>query len=187
MSLVQFDPEMYYFINLIQRRKDIPGLSRPEKKVDTFYVHTAEKFEKVWPHIVEKCESTGARAYINLNRRSWERTHLNMLKLIADNLSAGQLTSGPGLWDRAAGISSAQKPKLWVLDCDREHAEHLDTICDIVISIKNGQVIGRVPTLNGTHLITHGFDTRSLRAQLTAHGIAPIEVHDDGPTLLYCP
>lgn len=99
----------------------------------------------------------------------------------------------------AAGEHSSEPIKRWVVDLDNNHI-HFDDWTKYVNGIKRlidslhsecnrnskqgvYKMLLEIPTKNGIHLITNPFNVDKFR-QLTN---APIDIHRDNPTILFCP
>ena len=47
------------------------------------------------------------------------------------------------------------------------------------------KVIYNIPTVNGIHVITNGFDLEQFKQQLVINKLESIDIHKDNPTVLY--
>ena len=45
--------------------------------------------------------------------------------------------------------------------------------------------LGIIPTVNGYHLISNGFDRQQFSQKLMLYQLDQIDIHDNNPTLLY--
>ena len=70
------EPNTFYFIQILKRRKDNPGLKTDVQTIDNLYIYTPEDLNKLREKIVERCTKNNARAYINLNRLDTEKIAL---------------------------------------------------------------------------------------------------------------
>ena len=180
------DTDVYYHLQIIQRKKDIPGLGCNNVLLKAIIIDNEHPLDRFKEDIINLCECYKARAYINVGPKSKKKTAIHMLNDLAKCFEKRDFNYIKRLWNTAAGkVSTIQKR--WVVDCDwsKEFTEkNVDEIIDIVNdSMPEGvNVIAKVPTLNGVHLITKSFDSRSLKE------VYPnIDLHKNNPTILYIP
>lgn len=74
---MQFAPDLFYWVQIIKRRKENPEMSTGCRIVDNFYVESLDDFTRYTPKIQETCHANNARAYIYLNRRSYTKVTLS--------------------------------------------------------------------------------------------------------------
>lgn len=79
----------FYFVQVLQRKKDhnntkVNGTNNNSRLIKVYYISSLEYFDFVKPEIIELCKVFGARAGINLNRRSFERMAFHHLKKVTD-------------------------------------------------------------------------------------------------------
>lgn len=84
-SMLQFnEPGQFYFLQLLQRRKDNPNLEKDMKVIKDFYIYSLEEFDSLKPSIIELCNKHNARAYFRLNRREDKKINLQLIKRITE-------------------------------------------------------------------------------------------------------
>lgn len=172
----------FYFIQIIRRRKENPELSSNNKVTKTYYVSSIDYLNSKKEEIIELCNRTNARAYINLNRRSYHKIALQMLRKVSDIILNGNPSSVAQAYDSVCGLYSNEKNKKWVVDIDE------DTIDDAMIEFINNECepfddnkeILRVRTKNGFHLITKPFNVKKFHDRYPE-----IDIHKNNPTILY--
>lgn len=165
-SLV-FADDLFYWVQIIKRRKENPGMETGQQIVDSFYIDSIDKFERYKQKIMDVCQARNARAYIYLNRRSYTRVAFRTAKIIADYLECGQYQAVKNAYQSACGQTHAETEKKWVVDIDdKEAVVNLPTVVHM-----------KVPTINGYHLIVKPFDRRLIPMAF--------DIQPDGPTILY--
>ena len=83
---LHFDSEdQFYFIQILQRKKDNPVFPQNNRLVKYYVVRSVDYFWHIEPEVKAICEATTARAYISLNRRSFKKCTLEALTEIARN------------------------------------------------------------------------------------------------------
>ena len=61
----------FYFLQILKRKKEHPDLGSNSITVHTYYVNSLEHFKNIEKEVINLCEFHNARAYINLNKRSY--------------------------------------------------------------------------------------------------------------------
>lgn len=190
LGVVKFiDPDLFYFIQIIKRKKDNPDLHKSEKVVRSYYVNNySDYYGKVKDSIIRTCFENNARAYIRVNRRSYFKAHIRTIKYLAELLEYEQHSKVPTAYDTVLGRYSADPEKKWVIDIDFDDKinKYDKFILDIETSIhtlltESGNTFhGFVPTPNGQHIISGAFNLKKFRDSHPS-----IDIHKDNPTILY--
>jgi hypothetical protein len=92
----------------------------------------------------------------------------------------GQITGINGMLDHAVMKANTRGDKLWIVDVDMLDENIIDKIEEDINnarSVYQKNVITRIPTAHGVHIVTYPFNTRDT-------GIAR-DVKKEGLTLLY--
>ena len=173
----------FYYLQIIQRRKENPELKTNNYMVKSYTITSADYLDMKKKEIVTLCELHNARAYINLNKRSFEKCAYHSMKKLTDVILAKSFGSAKKVFDSVASAHSADKEKKWLIDVDdmefpsplmMAHIEHNCKPYD------PDKIIGVIKTLNGCHLITKPFNIVQFREKYP-----DVEVKKNSPTLLY--
>ena len=74
-GLLKFDSDDdFYFVELLQRKKDNPDFGSNNRLIKYYFIDSIDYFNKIENEIKTISDATGARVYINLNRRSLKIT-----------------------------------------------------------------------------------------------------------------
>ena len=163
----------FYMLQILHRAKDGKTPYEPEGKkisqqtVKTYYISSPEYLDYKMNEIRDLCKLFNARAYINLNRKSWRQISLKSLSILAGVIS--QVDNNPDEWrcvktiiDSACGQTGAcDKNKTWVVDVDTKDESELERIKDVIRQcepLNEEKIIATVPTLHGYHLISKPFN-----------------------------
>lgn len=196
--LVFPDDDTFYKIEIMQRRKEHPNLFTGTRLLKTYYIRSMERLENLLDEIKGMCEFFGARAYIYLNPRSFEKVAFASLKQLCDCICCHDYVAAKRAYNTACGKScNGGENKKWLFDLDEKDEEIADTIDDIVASV-GGTVYAHIPTKNGIHVITSVFNIKEYELKLgvkilehpTSHALEVIEkmdIHKDNGTILYIP
>lgn len=181
----------FYFIQVLQRKKDhkkgkVNGTNNNSRLIKAYYVSNLEYLEFIKPEIIELCKLFNARAGINLNKRSFKRTHMELLKKVIAQMENGSYSKGPKAYSSVAGAMSPKEDKMWILDID-EPINVDFKFAKLKLYLQKCQPIGDkiiivIPSKNGFHLITKPFNLANMHLHYPN-----IEIHKNNPTNLYIP
>jgi hypothetical protein len=186
-SFLKLEADYFYFIQIIQRKKEIPELGSNNRIIRSYMIDSVEKFDKCRDEIISMCEHFNARAYIHLNRRKWDRISLECLRHNAELVANGQHDAIKSSLETVIGRHNCEPKghKTWIVDIDtRDEAldravqEFINLQCDPI----GPKIIANIPTKNGNHLITTPFNSLTFGTQYPE-----IDIHKDNPTVLYIP
>jgi len=184
------DEDKFYFLQIIKRRKDNPGMKKDLRLIDSFFIYTHSDFISFKERIKEICKQNNARAYIRLNRRSAKTVALCTISRIVDNVSAGQYKNAKNAYQSCCGSTMKESDKTWICDFDYKDFPDNFIFTKMVSDIKSLQLeTGKEPlmlhlsTVNGFHLITRPFNTKKFKDMYP--NLKDFDIHKDSPTLLY--
>lgn len=169
-DLLRFEDENeFYFIQIIQRKKEHPELGRNNRLIKAYYVYSIEKFDKYKEEIITMCTAFNARAYIHLNRRNAKVVAFEMMELLATNLKLNQFNFLDDLYNSICGRHHSAKDKTWVIDIDLnknnpEEIDKIDTITSVInekCTPEGNKLEALIETKNGYHLITKPFNRKT--------------------------
>lgn len=186
-ALLDFsEPNTFYFIQILKRRKENPEMKTGVRVIDNFYLYAPEDLEKIKDKIIEQCELHNARAYINVNRLDLERVALFTSKKITELIIQGDYKAVKNAYASVCGSHSSENEKRWVVDIDtKDHDYIMGIIRDIGnlhanIPKSNYKILETLETKNGFHIITNPFNLKVFK------DLHPtIDVHKSSPTILY--
>lgn len=180
LPLLNFDcGDTFYHCQILQRKKD--GNDHDHKLLKTYCINSIDHWHKKKSEIITLCKAFNARAYINVNRRSYKQVTLTTLTLIVEALKTDLYERGRFAFDSACGKTSVDN--FWTVDIDDNDIGNIDTIRTTIQSLQPhgiNKIIAVIPTVNGVHFITHKFDLSQFRQHYPN-----IDVHKNNPTLLY--
>lgn len=178
----------FYHLQILKRKKEHPELGSNSYVVKTYYIRSVEYLEKKFPEIVSLCEFHDARAYINFNVRSFERTAFQTLKKVTDQIMNKDYKSVRKAYESVCGEFGTGRDKRWIIDIDDhydilgheffiEMYEFLETLEPF-----GNKKIAEIPTKNGMHIITSPFNVEKFSKRYTG-----LELHKNNPSILYIP
>lgn len=193
-EMLNFESEDdFYYLQILKRKKEHPELGRNSQVIRTYYIRSVEAFWNYAPEIILLCDYHNARAYFNLNKRSFEKTSFHTLKKVTDLILNKEYTQVKRAFESVCGSHSNEKNKKWILDFDVQFTDPVEkgTFLAKVNSViskcapldDDTKIITVIPSKNGFHLITKPFNIQDFK--IYGPDIE-VEIHKDNPTLLYC-
>lgn len=193
--LLTFDDDTYYFVQILKRRKDNPGMDKDMIVIDEVFIYSMEEYEKRMGGIIKTCDAHNARAYFRINKRSLKKSGMMMLKRLTDLIIDENYKAIRRAYSSVSGQFHGDKDKKWIIDFDyldpQLPNDWKDTILinDIVECVtklqdetKKEPMIVKIPTKNGVHIVTRPFNLMKFRETFKE-----IDVHKDNMCILYCP
>lgn len=187
---LNFEDDKFYMIQILTRKKDNPYQNRHVKIIKDFYIDSIESYNLAKPKIIQLCEDNNARAYINLNRRSYNKVAFEMAKQLLDLIQTNQASVAKNLFTKVAGKfhGESRETKSWVVDIDTKQESVLNKIVVTIVELHKetkkdySRIFDIIPTPNGYHIIASPFNVQEFTK------IHPkIDIHKDNPTILYTP
>ena len=150
----------------------------------SYFISSPEYLDSKRDEIVGLCEMFNARAYINLNKKSYKQVSLKALEILAGKIAHEEYDIR-SLFESACGQTGAcDGQKTWIVDFDSKDLDELDRIKNIIDSIDPkgvSKIVETVPTRHGYHLITRPFNKKAFYEMYNNS----IDIHDNNPTCLY--
>jgi len=177
----------FYFLQILKRRKDNPGMTGDSQTIDNIYIYSIDTFDRLEERVIKLCQDNNARAYIRLNRRNAKKVAMTALKKTVDLVIAEDYVALKNVYESACGTCYSDEQKKWIVDIDVKEMDPLDLeirvrsfIYDLQPSTGD-KVVAHIPTKNGYHLITTPFRLDAFKKEFPT-----IDVHKDNPSILYC-
>ena len=177
----------FFFVQVIQRRKDC--------KIDTNYnviknycFFDKEIFLKKKEEIITLCKAFNARAYFWVNPRNCKEIQYELIREALEAVELGTNKLYTCISKAIGHKRSSHYKTVWILDFDTKDTELITKYLDIAMGCKysgSGLVFDLIPTVNGYHALTKGFDLKQFNQQLAIAKLDSIDIHKDNPTVLY--
>lgn len=186
-SYLKFEPEWFYFIQVIKRRKDQNGAMNADSRViKLYFVDSINSYDFYKKEIIELCNTFNARAYIHMTPRSMKAITGYCAKELVNSMIEGNYKRFKNVVGTACGDTFISKQKTFLVDIDTKDIKVIQKIrnfiensCKPFMESEN-KVITTIPTLNGVHLICKPFDISDFKKQYPL-----IDIHKNNPTVLY--
>ncbi len=182
-ALLNFEsPEDFYFVQVLQRKKEHPELGNNSRLIKCYYIFNLEQLDKRKEEMIKLAEVFNARIYIHLNKRNVRRIGFEMMEDLAKRLKDGTTESLHHIYDSTCGKHHQDKNKKWIVDIDHKNSATIGIIKSYLyfIAPEGEKILAQIETLNGFHLITKPFNSQIFSQQYPEY-----ELHKENPTILY--
>lgn len=169
--------DMFYIIQILQRKKDNPDLKGDSKVVKEIIVHNCLELVTKQAEIMDLCAKFNARAYFWPTPRSYKATTITMLESLATAFKHETYHTSRHCFSKAAGQDSSRfknSDKIWVIDLDYDDPNYFFKITELISS---EFFISSLNTPNGLHILAKPHDLRNVSYS--------DDVKKNNPTLLY--
>jgi hypothetical protein len=185
-NLLKFeDTGDFYFVQILQRKKEHPELGNNSRVIKCYYIHSLEHLNHHKNEIIKLAQVFGARVYIHLNRRNSKRIAFEMAEDLIKRLKDNQIEGISKIYESTCGKHGSEKNISWVVDIDNKDRKYIDEVIKI---IEDSEPLGKtkllelIETLNGYHVISRPFNSKEFGK------IYPkIEIHKNNPSVLFIP
>ena len=185
------DKDLIYYIQILARRKDNPGMKGDNRTLKFYTVDSLEAYDKVAESVKRHCEFERARGYIHVTPRSKRNIAVRTLQDIANSIAMEQYDPVKNSYSSCLGRYPAPgAPRKWLVDIDRCTDEYLTGILQILFDVDpvdTPKLLFKVPTKNGIHLITSPFNRQLFIQKCREANLNIPDIHDNNPTVLYIP
>ena len=145
------DSNEFYMLQIMRRTKDQKGYDGKHKQsiIKSYFISSVEYLDSKRDEIVGLCEMFNARAYINLNKKSYKQVSLKALEILAGKIAHEEYDIR-SLFESACGQTGAcDGQKTWIVDFDSKDLDELDRLTDAIAEYEAAYypLPGRVSTL----------------------------------------
>ena len=182
--------DIYYFLQIIKRRKDNPEMEKDAIVIDNIYISNITHFDNIQEEIISICDLHNARAYLRLNKRSYKKTAFQTLKRVTDLVISENYKAVKNAYSSISGEFHGDDDKKWIIDLDGFDNTKLGDSLQTHALYQKLKLLQKeanreplmlvVPTKNGIHIITRPFNIKEFK-----ESYKNIDIHKDNPTILY--
>lgn len=181
------DSRDFFFVQVIQRRKDCK-IDTNYNVIKDYYFFNEETFLSKKEEIITLCKAFNARAYFWVNPRNCKEVQYELIRETLKAIEVGAYKLFGNLSKAIGHKRSSNFKPIWILDFDTKDTELITKYLDIAMGCKHAGsslVFDLIPTVNGYHALTKGFDLKQFNQQLAIAKLDNIDIHKDNPTVLY--
>jgi hypothetical protein len=164
VPLLKFEEGTFYYLQVLQRKKDNPEMSWQTKQRYFKFIRSLEELEIYNKEAREIADFYNARVYISLTPRSFEKLSLESLVELSTRIKNKDYNSNFKIFEKLALLPGCAKKdgKLWMIDYDENSDLH---VSDLIIFLKNTYKVPfkeLLETVNGYHIIIEPFNLQNL-------------------------
>lgn len=180
--------DSFYFIQILQRKKDNPELGNNSRVIKTYYIKSIEHLNFHWEEMIKLAELFNARVSINLNPRSFEKAGFQLMSKVAHQMENKDFNHIYKAYESICGNYHSEMDKRWLIDIDEKSEDVVKLVSEEVAKLQseigdersqNHKILAVLPTMAGFHIITNPF-----RVDLFQKSFK-YDLHKNNPTLLY--
>lgn len=152
--------DIYYFIQIIRRRKDNPDQKRSEINLGRWFIKSIEELDIQYSFIKDICKLYNARAYISLTPRSLAKLGKECLLEYSNRIIRGDYNNIQYIPEKVALSPNTcqsrgvlDKPR-WIIDLDSNNISDFDTIMELF----RDNYITLINTPGGYHIVIKSFN-----------------------------
>lgn len=184
---------VFCHMQIVCRAKDHKDEKVKEGAIKTYFIRDEGHLRKVMPEVILLCEHYGARAYINISPKSFEKLQKLMLVKLASLVCEGNIQNPRKTLNSTAGALTSKNP-IWIVDIDDlsmkdtilnwfDNYFKLDPTLPFCNTREELYLRGIIPTKQGCHLLVRPFNLKEFSSNFPN-----IDVHKNSMgTLLYYP
>lgn len=177
----------FFFVQVMQRNKEKNNVGSSGYVIKDYHFFDKETFLSKKEEITTLCKAFNARAYFWINPRNCKEVQYEIIREALEAIELGTHKLFKCV-SRALGRKRCNKYKSkWILDFDTKDWSLINKYLDLVRKCRPNvnKILYYVPTVNGIHVITPGFDLEQFKQELAIAKLDNIDIHKDNPTILY--
>ena len=177
----------FFFVQVMQRNKEKNNVSSSGYVIKDYHFFDKETFLSKKEEITTLCKAFNARAYFWVNPRNCKEVQYEIIREVLEAIELGTHKLFKCV-SRALGRKRCNKYKSkWILDFDTKDWSLINKYLDLVRKCRPNvnKILYYIPTVNGIHVITLGFDLEQFKQELAITKLDNIDIHKDNPTILY--
>lgn len=184
---------VFCHMQIVCRAKDHKDEKVKEGAIKTYFIRDEGHLRKVMPEVILLCEHYGARAYINISPKSFEKLQKLMLVKLASLVCEGNIQNPRKTLNSTAGALTSKNP-IWIVDIDDlsmkdtilnwfDNYFKLDPTLPFCNTREELYLRGIIPTKQGCHLLVRPFNLKEFSSNFPN-----VDIHKNSMgTLLYYP
>ena len=181
-------PDKYYVVELVRRGKDNKDLPAANYHFKNYYIYSINHLNKYKQEIIDICNLLKLRAYCSVNYKLMSQVALDTIAECTRRIAMHDCRRFYSIFESASGKFVDRGNSLWIVDVDDvtedSTIEALEALIDNMKSGYNKNVIYKMPTKSGIHLITHPFNLQQFNLEWN-NNLLSVDIKKNHLTLLY--
>lgn len=173
----------FYFVQILKRKKENPELGSNSYVAKSYCIHSIDYFEKKIPEMLCLATLHNARIMIDLNRKSFRKSALQMLRKVTEQILNEDYSSVKKAFESIAGTFSNEPNKKWIVNIDVKDEDFVKIVENDIKNCEPNRrqlkTLAILPSKNGFHIITSPFNRQEFSKIHTG-----LQVHTCNPTNL---
>lgn len=176
----------FYFVQVIQRKKEC-NIGSNNNVIKDYHFFDEETFLKKKSEIAILCKAFNARAYFWVNPRNCKQVQFEIIREAAEAIECNSRKLFKCVSKAIGQRRNTKYKSRWILDFDTKDWSLINKYLDLVRECRPNvdKELEYLPTVNGIHVISNGFDIEQFKQKLALNKLENIDIHKDNPTVLY--
>ncbi len=178
----------FFFVQVKQRNKEKNNVSSSGYVIKDYHFFDKETFLSKKEEIATLCKAFNARAYFWINPRNCKEVQYEIIRETLEAIELGTHKLFKCVSKSIGRKRSSNYKSIWILDFDTKNTELINKYLSIAMECRHSGsrlIFDLIPTVNGVHALTKGFDLEQFKQKLAIANLDNIDIHKDNPTILY--
>ena len=177
----------FFFVHVIQRKKEC-CIGSNNNVIKDYHFFDKDTFLCKKEEITTLCKAFNARAYFWVNPRNCKQVQFEIIREATEAIECNSRKLFKCVSKAIGQRRNTNYKSIWILDFDTKDTELINKYLNIAMECRHsgsGLVFNLIPTVNGYHVLTKGFDLEQFKQKLAIAKLDNIDIHKDNPTVLY--
>ena len=177
----------FFFVQVMQRNKEKNNVGS-SYVIKDYHFFDKETFLSKKEEITTLCKTFNARAYFWVNPRNYKQVQYEIIREVLEAIELGTRKLFKCVSKSIGRKRSSNYKSIWILDFDTKDTELINKYLSIAMKCRHSGsrlIFDLIPTVNGVHALTKGFDLEQFKQKLAIAKLDNIDIHKDNPTILY--
>ena len=178
----------FFFVQVMQRNKEKNNVSSSGYVIKDYHFFDKETFLSKKEEITTLCKAFNARAYFWVNPRNCKQVQFEIIREATEAIECNSRKLFKCVSKAIGQRRNSNYKSIWILDFDTKDTELINKYLNIAMECRHsgsGLIFNLIPTVNGFHALTKGFDLEQFKQKLAIAKLDNIDIHKDNPTVLY--
>lgn len=177
----------FFFVQVIQRKKEC-NIGSNNNIIKDYHFFDKETFLEKKEEITTLCKTFNARAYFWVNPRNCKQVQFEIIREATEAIECNSRKLFKCVSKAIGQRRNSNYKSIWILDFDTKDRELINKYIDLAQNCRHSGsniLFDILPTVNGYHALTKGFDLEQFKQKLALTKLDNIDIHKDNPTVLY--
>ena len=177
----------FFFVQVMQRNKEKNNVGSSGYVIKDYHFFDKETFLSKKEEITTLCKAFNARAYFWVNPRNCKQVQFEIIREALEAIECNSKKLFKCVSKAIGQRRNTNYKSKWILDFDTKDWNLINKYLDLVRECRPcmNKIFYYIPTVNGIHVITLGFDLEQFKQKLAIAKLDNIDIHKDNPTVLY--